>query len=314
MKNKWIFLLASCACFASCNKDDETTSENSSSQSTYAAEITAQAYGYTTAEGTTPWGEDASIGVYAFKAGTANIVPDYANVCYHADGNSFSTATPEEAICLPATGEAWDVAAYSPYSAEATATGKAPFSIADQAKLATDNILYARVGSLNNVGRKASLPMRPVLPQLTFSIQVAGTYSTSSAQAVSVNLQGFPTEGVLDITDGSVSVPEQATAANIALPTLQGEPERENTTPAKTTINLKAVVLPATSTGGYKAQVHVPNIGDETIDLSRYQMAFSSGYHYLFTLSYIDGSLQVTVSASAIEDWGNSGNISGKGE
>ena len=314
MKNKWIFLLASCACLASCNKDDETASDDSTATSAHAAELTALAYGYDFAGGSTAWAEGASIGVYALSAGTTQIVSPYANVCYVSAESGFTATTDAEAIVLPATGDAYDVAAYYPYASGASAAGEVPVSVANQNKQTAGNVLYARVGALNNVGYKALLPMRPVLPQLTFSIRITGQYTTADAQAVSVNLKGFPTTGVLNIADGSVNASTQAAAATIALPTLEGEPERENTVPAKTIVTLKGAVMPMALTGGCLADVHIPGIGDFTIDLSHYQMAFETGYNYLFTLDYVDGSLQVKVTASAIAGWEDGGSISGNGQ
>ena len=312
MKKEWIFLLAVGACLSSCNSDEETSSASEARNMPHAIELSAQACGYTSASAL-PWSEGASIGVYALKAGTATLMAPYSNVRYHAGTPLFAANNEAETIQLPATGEAWDVAAYFPYTSEATAEGEVPVSVADQQKLATDNVLYARVGSVNNVGYKALLPMRPVLPQLVFSIQITGNYSTSDAQAVSVTLKGFPTSGFLNVADGSLRVPSQTSTANIVLPTLKGEPEREYGSLAKAIVNLKGVVMPVQLTGGCQADVHLPGIGDFTVELSRYQMTFESGYSYLFTLKYVDGSLQVKVTASAIAGWENGGSVSGEG-
>lgn len=318
--NKFIHLLLACTLFAACNDNDTPVDESKA----YPAVIMAEAFDYGNETGTT-WFKGETIGVYMLKGGTDDIVAPYSNLRYYAnqfDNQDYFLPGNNDSIpYFPATGEKMDIAAYYP-QATVLADSLVPVHLIENYDYASQ-LLFARVSDLNKDSRKAELRLTPVLSKLTFKFKVGYGMTEKDLRGMSVTLKGLPVSGNFVTTKGKIRFRDVTTAQDIRLTTTEtkkavtraaGDKEDDDTF-----ITAQGMVLPASTTKGYKVVIELPAAAEGTGKIYEYEIPkstdeFESSTEYTFNSKINDLKLSVVVNKSPITDWEPGGIINGNGE
>lgn len=311
MKKSWIYILISCALMSSC-KDEDTYIDTAHA---YPIVITGQAYGYDAADGGETWTKGETIGVYMMESGTATVESPYSNIRYYAnnrdDQDYFLPGNNDSILYFPYSGEQRDIAAYYPYTLEAI-DGEIPINVADQSNTKMTGLLYARVGKLSKNNRKAELKLSPILTKLHFTLTLVGNVSGVKADDITLTLKGFPTSGFLNVPSGEFSY--RNVYMDIPLTMTKDGSATQTGAVGQAVYTADGYVMPSLSTEGYQVCVSIPGFGEYTANIIESTPYLNAATVYNFELRLLDDKLQMTLTSSSINNWGNSGDIYGSGE
>lgn len=325
--NKFIHLFLACALFAACDDNDAPVDESKA----YPAVIMAQAFDYGSDTGTT-WFNGETIGVYMLKGGTDDIVAPYSNLRYYANSfdnqDYFLPGNNDSIPYFPATGEKMDIAAYYP-RATVLADSLVAIHLIDNYDYASQ-LLFARVPNLDKDNRKAELQLSPVLTKLTFKFKVGYGMTEKDLKGMIVSLRGLPVSGNFNATNGRINFRDVTTGEEIKLTTTEAGKAKASTrtiTRAEdseeeeddTFITAQGMVLPASTTEGYKVVIELPAAAGGAGKIYEYEIPkatdeFEGSQEYTFDTQINDESLSVVVDKSPITDWEQGGIINGNGE
>lgn len=324
--NKFIHLLLACALLAACDDNDTPVDESKA----YPAVIMAEAFDYGSETGTT-WFKGETIGVYMLKGGTDDIVAPYSNLRYYAnqfDNQDYFLPGNNDSIpYFPATGEKMDIAAYYP-QATVLADNLVAIHLINNYEYAS-KLLFARVSDLDKEHRKAELPLTPVLTKLTFKFKVGYGMTEADLKGMSVSLQGLPVSGNFNATTGKINFRDVTVGEDIKLTTTEAKKGKAairaitradgNKEEDDTFITAQGMVLPASTTEGYKVLIELPAANEGTGKKYYYEIPkatddFEGSQEYTFDTKINDESLSVIVNKSPIIDWEQGGIINGDGE
>ena len=319
------FLLAGLAALASCDNDDTPAPDPKA----YPLVVTAQQFGYDEdSEGVT-YTKGETLGVYMLEAGTDHIVPPYANLRYYAnrqtDEDYFLPGNNDSIPYFPATGEKRDVSAYYPKTVT-LADSLVGLHLVEHYDYASQ-LLWARVGGLDKDNRKAVLQLRPALTLLSFNLKAGFGVTADDLQGAVIILRGLPVSGNFNAVNGHVSyhpgitqdlvyqTTTKAAATRSSLPTrADADDEEEDNPPVVLTVS--AMVLPSSTTEGFKMIVEVPKL-EQTYEYDIPKggtESFEGSTEYEFDTEINDEGMTVSVQSSPIENWTPGGTISGEGE
>lgn len=316
-------LLAGLLTLAACDNDDNGTTADPKA---YPLVVTAQQFGYAEdSEGTT-YTKGETLGVYMLEAGTDNIVPPYGNLRYYAnryeDEDYFLPGSNDSIPYFPATGEKRDVSAYYPKTVT-LADSLVSIHLVEHPDYASQ-LLWARVGGLDKDNRKAVLNLRPALTLLSFNLKAGFGVSADDLKGTIIILRGLPVSGNFNAVNGSVSYHAGITqdliyqtstrAATRSLSTRADADDEEEDDPA-VVITVAAMVLPSSTTEGFKMIVEVPKL-EQTYeyDIPQGTGSFEGTTEYEFDTEINDEGMIVSVQSSPIINWTPGGSISGEGE
>ena len=326
--NKFIHLLLACTLFAACDDNDAPVDESKA----YPAVIMAEAFDYGSETGTT-WFKGETIGVYMLESGTDDIVAPYRNLRYYANPFDnqyyFLPGTNDSIPYFPATGETMDIAAYYP-RATVLADSLVAIHLIENYDYASQ-LLFARVSDLSKDSRKAELLLRPVLARLTFKFKVGYGMTEADLKGMSVTLQGLPVSGNFNATTGKIRFRDVTAGQNIRLVTTESSKKKaamRTVTRAgsdkeeeddDTFITAQGMVLPASTTEGYKVIIELPAAEGGSGKKYEYDIPestdnFENSTEYIFNSKINDKNLSVVVNKSPITNWEPGGIINGNGE
>lgn len=320
--NKFIHLLLACALFAACDDNDTPVDESKS----YPAVIMAEAFDYGSETGTT-WFKGETIGVYMLKGGTDDIVAPYSNLRYYANSfdnqDYFLPGNNDSIPYFPATGDKMDIAAYYPQTT-VLADSLVAIHLINNYEYASQ-LLFARVADLNKDSRKAELPLTPVLTKLTFQFKVGYGMTEADLKGLLVTLQGLPVSGNFNATTGKINFRNVTIGEDIKLTTTEPKKEKASTRAEddkednEILITAQGMVLPASTTEGYKVIIELPAANEGTGKTYEYEIPkatdqFEGSQEYTFDTTINNENLIIVVDKSPIINWGQGGIINGDGE
>lgn len=317
-------LLAGLLTLAACDNDDNGTTADPKA---YPLVVTAQQFDYAEdSEGST-YTKGETLGVYMLEAGTDNIVPPYGNLRYYAnryeDEDYFLPGSNDSIPYFPATGEKRDVSAYYPKTVT-LADSLVNIHLVEHYDYASQ-LLWARVSGLDKDNRKAVLNLRPALTLLSFNLKAGFGVSADDLQGALVILRGLPVSGYFNAVNGRVTYHEgitqdlvyQATtkAATRSLLT-RADSDDEEEEDKTVVLTVAAMVLPTSTTEGFKMIVEVPKL-EQTYeyDIPEGTGNFVGATEYPINIEINNEGMIVTVEPpSPIDNWTPGGTISGEGE
>ena len=315
-------LLGGLLTLASCDNSDDTPATDPKA---YPLVVTAQQFGYDEdSEGVT-YTKGETLGVYMLEAGTDHIVPPYGYYAnQHADEDYFLPGNNDSIPYFPATGEKRDVSAYYPKTVT-LADSLVSLHLVEHYDYASQ-LLWARVDGLDKDNRKAELQLRPALTLLSFNLKAGFGVTADDLQGAVIILRGLPVSGNFNAVNGHVSyhpgitqdlvyqTTTKAVAVRSSLPTrADADDEEEDNPPVVLTVS--AMVLPSSTTEGFKMIVEVPKL-EQTYeyDIPQGTGSFEGTTEYEFDTEINDEGMIVSVQSSPIINWTPGGSISGEGE
>lgn len=321
-----IFLLATLLILAACSDDDDTAATAQS----YPVVITAQGFSLDEdSEGTT-YTNGETLGVYMLEGGTDNIVPPYSNLRYYAnrydDQDYFLPGNNDSIPYFPATGEQRDIAAYYPRTVT-LADSLVNIHLTEHYDYAS-SLLWARVNGLDKDNRTAFLQLRPALTLLTFNLRAGYGVTVDELAGTVITLRGLPVSGYFNALNGHTSynegitqdivVTEDGIATQSASAAVRTAATRANDSDSdeQQTVTMQVFVLPSSTTQGYTMTVEIPSLGqtyEQDIPAAG-ASDFAGSTEYEFDTQINDDDMIVSVQSSPINNWGQSGSISGEGE
>lgn len=316
-KNKMILLFLACTLLAACNDNDTPVDAGKA----YPVVIIAQAFGYETDAAGSSWNKEETIGVYMLEGGSNTILPPYSNMRYYAnnrnDQDYFLPGNNDSIPYFPTTGEAMDIAAYYPQTI-ALADSIITIHLLSNYNYAS-KLLFSRVSGLNKDNRKAVLQLRPALTKLTFKFKVGYGMTEKELKGLTVTLKGLPISGQFNAITGKVSFRNVSTNQDIKLITLEKNTTTRSLTRTKSTddifITAQGIVLPASTTEGYKVIVELPALQKSyTYDIPKGTDEFEGSQEYTFDSTINNDDMVVSVQSSPIINWGQGGIIGGDGK
>ena len=168
------------------------------------------------------------------------------------------------------------------------------------------------------------LNLRPALTLLSFNLKAGFGVTADDLEGTIIILRGLPVSGNFNAVNGSVSYHAGITqdlvyqtstrAATRSLSTRADADDEEEDDPA-VVITVAAMVLPSSTTEGFKMIVEVPKL-EQTYeyDIPQGTGSFEGTTEYEFDTEINDEGMIVSVQSSPIINWTPGGSISGEGE
>jgi hypothetical protein len=237
------------------------------------------------------WAQGDSIGVFMIKETPGTLAAAYIlegadNIRYNSAGGSgevgFTVNTASRTIFYPVLGNVKFVA-YYPYKTLLT-DYELPFSVASQDNQSAIDLLYAAAGtSYTKASGTVKLPFEHKLVKLEFNI-TNGAGVTAPLAGLTVTVDGQLPDGVLDLTDGSVTAGGAAQTITALTNTAGTFSE--------------AILLPAASNSGKK--FYFDNGEDAPFTAAIPDTDWKAGNKYIYTVMLQKSAVTIT---GEIEPW-----------
>lgn len=313
IKNKLIYLFLAGGLLTACNDDGAPSIDPKA----YPLVIKAKVYNSydIRQEGTTWTKPEEKIGVYVLKGNSSEVVTPHANLSYSPTPTSYDDYfQPDQVDAIPyfpATGkDVWDVAIYYPRQETLAADGVVPLQLDKQGELKASSLLYARANSITKEHTVASMRLAPALSRLVFYFHAGEGITAEQLNNATVDLNGLPTLGSFNVTDGRFS----ADAASVASFRMRTSSSADATV-ARTT---EAFVMPLGSTQGYVATITASQLPDmlkkKTYAISSAIGSLERGMQYIFNVTVSVNGYTIESSSAPIAGWEEGDKISGEGE
>lgn len=313
IKNKLIYLFLAGTLLTACSDDEAPAIDPKA----YPLVIEAKVYtSYDPEQEGTTWTKpEDKIGVYVLKGGSSEVVSPHANLSYSPTPSSYDDYfQPDQVDAIPyfpATGEdVWDVAIYYPRQETFDTEGMVPLKLDKQGDLKASTLLYARANSLTKENTVASMRLAPALSRLVFYFRADGDITAEQLNNVTVDLNGLPTAGNFNVTDGSFSADAESVA--------QFRMRTSSSTDVTVARTTEAFVMPLGSTQGYVATI-TANLLPDALKKKTYSIDSSigrleRGMQYIFDVTVSTDGYTIESSSSPIAGWEEGDKISGEGE
>ncbi len=314
IKDKLTFLFLAGALFAACSDDEAPAADPKA----YPLVIEAKVYGTydPQQEGTTWTKPEDKIGVYVLKSGSSEVVSPHANLSYSPTPTSYDDYfQPDQVDAIPyfpPTGsDVWDVAVYYPRHEAFDTEGMVPLKLDKQGELKASSLLYARAKSLSRENTVASMRLAPALSRLVFYFRAGEGITAEQLNDVTVDLEGLPTVGHFNVTDGRFSADTESIASF--------RMRTASSTDATVARTSEAFVMPLGSTRGYVATINAKQLPDalkkKTYAIGSSIGSLERGMQYVFDVTVsAGGGYDIESSSSPIAGWEEGDKISGEGE
>lgn len=275
--------------FSSCSsKEDDLNTED---QQPVELKISA---GIATRAVNAAWTAGDQIGVFAVNGTTV----ENSNIAYttaNGDGD-FTVNTKSETIMLPYDGSDRTIAAYYPYTSEASG-GSYSINVTNQEQQeAIDLLVAAPVSGINKMSPVASLDFYHKLVKIALTMKPGEGITAEQLAKVTVTISNQQTTGTCDVVNNGDVTITSTTASDIKLLTSDDGTSSE------------AILLPSATTEGMKLTFDIPGAGvyNWEVNSAAKSKSFGAGNKYKYDITINKTSIIVNAS---IEDWtdGNGG-------
>ena len=249
------------------------------------------------------WDAGDSVGVYMIAAtpGTlsaVNIVPT-GNKRYNASAGATATFTPFDGTPLyyPDDGTPVKFVAYHPYSSGITSAFELPIDLTDQSDQSAIDVLYAPITTTSydkTTTGAVPLVFDHRLVKLVFTITNAVGVSEPVANGVNILIPSQLREGILDLTDGTVTPSGTVGAVTIT------------TTGTGTTVTAEAIIFPGATTGINFTFTN--NAGQIFSAAVPHATAWTGGNMYTYDITLVSASAAIATITGTITPWIDGGN------
>ncbi|WP_025069004.1 fimbrillin family protein [Bacteroides gallinarum] len=152
--------------------------------------------------------------------------------------------------------------------------------------------------------------LAPALSRLVFYFRADGDITAEQLNNVTVDLNGLPTAGNFNVTDGSFSADAESVA--------QFRMRTSSSTDVTVARTTEAFVMPLGSTQGYVATI-TANLLPDALKKKTYSIDSSigrleRGMQYIFDVTVSTDGYTIESSSSPIAGWEEGDKISGEGE
>ncbi|MCM1177901.1 MAG: fimbrillin family protein [Clostridium sp.] len=301
-RHRFIPIILACAISASCEPQEEMQAENPKA---YPLLVAGRIYDYGQSDADM-LSKSEHIGVYMSRA--SEMPPkEYSNLGYKATygmhDDYFQPDNIEAIPYFPLEGEdKWDVSAYFPY--KENFDGYFPLSVADQSKVNSRTLLYARARGLDRDSRTANLRLAPALSRIVLRLHEGDGINSGQVQGATSRMNGIHTVGNFDVVACHFTAVEDSRAEVSMTAGASGD--------ART---LAMLAIPHSDTNGYAIKIYLSGENTpRTCNVADYVPAFARGMEYVFDITVGKSCLDVTTSSAPIAGWEWDGSVDVDGE
>lgn len=263
--------------------------------------LTGKAFSFDPKDAGTMWEKGKKIGVYMVEEDGKTIVDPYQNIQYQSivsPEGYFAPVNNDDVIYFDQNGGKSNLIAYYPYKADLKEKKDLlAVDVSNQKSASALDILYsANCKGANKDKNKVEMLLRPVLSEITFTLEAGEGVTDDYLEEAVVTLKGMPTKADFNIFSGEFE--NYSEVKDIAM--INKEAKLDT-----------ALVIASPSVEGYMVHVSLPKMNREyTWELKEKLSELKQGICYNCTGTVGLDKMNVEMTEEPIGDWGNGGSNS----
>lgn len=263
--------------------------------------LTGKTFSFDPKDAGTMWEKGKKIGVYMVEEDGKTIVDPYQNIQYQSivsPEGYFAPVNNDDVIYFDQNGGKSNLIAYYPYKADLKEKKDLlAVDVSNQKSASALDILYsANCKGANKDKNKVEMLLRPVLSEITFTLEAGEGVTDDYLEEAVVTLKGMPTKADFNIFSGEFE--NYSEVKDIAM--INKEAKLDT-----------ALVIASPSVEGYMVHVSLPKMNREyTWELKEKLSELKQGICYNCTGTVGLDKMNVEMTEEPIGDWGNGGSNS----
>lgn len=263
--------------------------------------LTGKAFSFDPKDAGTMWEKGKKIGVYMVEEDGKTIVDPYQNIQYQSivsPEGYFAPVNNDDVIYFDPNGGKSNLIAYYPYKADLKEKKDLlAVDVSNQKSASALDILYsANCKGANKDKNKVEMLLRPVLSEITFTLEAGQGVTDDYLEEAVVTLKGMPTKADFNIFSGEFE--NYSEVKDIAM--INKEAKLDT-----------ALVIASSSVEGYMVHVSLPKMNREyTWELKEKLSELKQGICYNCTGTVGLEDMDVEMTEEPIGDWENDGSSS----
>ncbi|WP_308594967.1 fimbrillin family protein [uncultured Parabacteroides sp.] len=292
MKNKYLLPVVALLAFASCDKNETTTSvEPADPAGRVSVLFTGSTLDITSVLATraeSPWKQAGKIGIYAIDGTTTDIVDGYANVGYACDGSGNTFTPVGETIYFPVDGSKRRFVAYFPHQDLTGTTYKVDLTTqpAPDGQAAFELLWTGVTAAYDKKQPNVSLNFDHQYARIMLTVKNGEGIAAGDLKNMAVAITGMHRQADFDVVTGTMTPTDNAAPLTLKDYTADGT-------------GRTALVLPTTADAGRTMDF---TLGTDTFRWPIGSKAFEAGKSYTYTVTVNRTPLGLTATVTEWEE------------